>query len=327
MTQMTITTKETISKQTSLLKKNVAIQLKHLPGKLVKLDPQVYPGPTEDYAGLGLVFGWIKYHDYTIPFAVKIDGDYVDYHKPNETHIGLELKSFLCWSLQTPAEKAFWQAVTQDYSSHLAQSVQKFLGKDSQQIKAEGKKEQAIAKLKLLNQIPDLKVIQATIDLETADILHMPAVKVPKVLFSKQEAAQIVEQTNCCEPYPEVDQKANSAKMLLETISAFMTKYQDRYKFDSVVISLESLRNAITDTGIDWYEQWFNATSSRISGVYNFVITLNVDNDLMLGIRNKYSLENEIEQVTKLPNTLAQTYVQLADYVGQTQFKNIKITA
>lgn len=40
-----------------------------------------------------------------------------------------------------------------------------------------------------------------------------------------------------------------------------------------------------------------------------------------------YNLENEIEQVTKLPNTLAQTYVQLADYVGQTQFKNIKITA
>lgn len=324
---MTITTKETTSEQTSLLKKNVAIQLRHLPGKLVKLDPQVYSGPTEDYAGLGLVFGWMKYHDYTIPFAVKIDGDYVDYRKPDETHIGLELKSFLCWSLQTSAEKAFWQGVTQDYSDDLAQSVQKFLGKDSRQIKAEGKKEQTIAKLKVLNKIPDLKVIQAAIDLETADILHMPDVKVPKVLFSEQEIAQIIKQANLLEPYPEVDQKTNSAKMLLETISAFMTEYQDRYKFDSVVISLESLRNTIADTGIDWYEQWFNATSDRISGVYNFVIGLSVDNDLMLGIRNKYSLENEIEQIIKLPNTLVQTYVQLADYVGQMQFKHIKITA
>lgn len=318
---MTDTDKKTLREEKKQLKESMEVALMRIPGQIVKIDPQIYQGPTTEYAGLGMLFGWTTYHDYVIPFAIKITDNITRYFDPKR-ELALVAKDLMFWSIQTPAEKAFWQAVTQDYSNNLAQSVQKFLGKDSQQLQPK-KGETSIAnELKILAKMHDLPLTEFLDDFKTGGILTISKVAIPKILFSAKDCQRVIKETSVPIDIDEVDVKANAAEILLKAINDFAIKYQDQFDFAPVKLSLTNIAQIIT---ADWQNEHLAGISIDQDKKYHLAVYLDSANFLEIVLKdNNDVVIDYFEQ--ELPNNLMQTCVQLADYLGQTQFKNVQVT-
>lgn len=318
---MTNTGKETLGKETKLLKEGMEIQLMRIPGQIVKIDPQIYQGPTKEYAGFGMLFGWTKYHDYVIPFAIKITNNITPNFSP-ERELALVAKDLMFWSIQTPAEKAFWQAVTQDYSSNLAQSVQKFLGKDSQQVQAQNGETSIVNEFKILAKMHDLPLTEFLDDFETDGILTISKVAIPKILFSAKDCQKVIKETSVPRDIAKVDVNANAAEILLKAINDFAIKYQDQFNFAPVKLSLTNISQIIT---ADWQNEHLAGISIDQNKKCRLVVYLDSANFLEIVLKNNNDIVIDYFE-RELPNNLMQTCVQLADYLGQTQFQNVQVT-
>lgn len=318
---MTDTDKETLREETKMLKEAMEVALMRIPGQIVKIDPQIYQGPTKEYAGLGMLFGWTKYHDYVIPFAIKITDNITRYFDPKR-ELALVAKDLMFWSIQTPAEKAFWQAVTQDYSNNLAQSVQKFLGKDSRQLQPK-KGETSIAnELKILAKMHDLPLTEFLDNFKIGGILTISKVAIPKILFSAKDCQKVIKETSVPIDIDEVDVNANAAEILLKAVNDFAIKYQDQFDFAPVKLSLTNIAQIIT---ADWQNEHLAGISIDQNKKYRLAVYLDSANFLEIVLKdNNDVVIDYFEQ--ELPNNLMQTCVQLADYLGQTQFKNVQVT-
>lgn len=318
---MTNTGKETLREQTKMLKEGMEIQLMRIPGQIVKIDPQIYQGPTTEYAGLGMLFGWTKYHDYVIPFAIKITNNIRRYFSP-ERELALVAKDLMFWSIQTPAEKAFWQTVTQDYSNNLAQSVQKFLGKDSRQLQPKKGETSIVNEFKTLAQMHDLPLTEFLDDFKAGGILTMPKVAIPKILFSAKDCQKVIKETSVPIDIDEVDVNANAAEILLKAIDDFAIKYQDQFNFAPVKLSLTNIAQIITT---DWQNEHLAGISIDQNKKYRLAVYLDSANFLEIVLKNNNDIVIDYFE-RELPNNLMQTCVQLADYLGQAQFKHVQVT-
>lgn len=318
---MTNTDKKTLREQTKMLKEGMEIQLMRIPGQIVKIDPQIYQGPTTDYAGLGMLFGWTIYHDYVIPFAIKITNNIRRYFSP-ERELALVAKDLMFWSIQTPAEKAFWQTVTQDYSNNLAQSVQKFLGKDSRQVQAQNGETSIVNEFKILAKMHDLPLTEFLDAFNEVGILTIPKAAIPKILFSAKDCQRVIKETNVPIDIDEVDVKANAAEILLKAINDFAIKYQDQFNFAPVKLSLTNIAQIIT---ADWQNEHLAGISIDQNKKCRLVVYLDSANFLEIVLKNSNDIVIDYFE-EELPNNLMQTCVQLADYLGQTQFQNVQVT-
>lgn len=318
---MTNTGKETLGEETKMLKEGMEIQLMRIPGQIVKIDPQIYQGPTTNYAGLGMLFGWTTYHDYVIPFAIKITNNIRRYFSP-ERELALVAKDLMFWSIQTPAEKAFWQAVTQDYSNNLAQSVQKFLGKDSRQLQPKKGETSIVNEFKTLAQMHDLPLTEFLDDFKAGGILTMPKVAIPKILFSAKDCQKVIKETSVPIDIDEVDVNANAAEILLKAIDDFAIKYQDQFNFAPVKLSLTNIAQIITT---DWQNEHLAGISIDQNKKYRLAVYLDSANFLEIVLKNNNDIVIDYFE-RELPNNLMQTCVQLADYLGQAQFKHVQVT-
>lgn len=318
---MTDTDKKALGEETKMLKEGMEIQLMRIPGQIIKLDPHIYQGPTKDYAGLGMLIGWTKYQDYVIPFAIKITNNIRRYFSP-ERELALVAKDLMFWSIETPAEKAFWQAVTQDYSNNLAQSVQKFLGKDSRQLQPKKGETSIVNEFKILAQMHDLPLTDFLDDFQAGGILTMPKVAIPKILFSAKDCQKVIKETSVPTDIDEIDVKANAAEILLKAIDNFAIKYQDQFNFAPVKLSLTNISQIIT---ADWQNEHLAGISIDQNKKCRLVVYLDSANFLEIVLKNNNDIVVDyFEQ--ELPNNLMQTCVQLADYLGQTQFKHVQVT-
>lgn len=318
---MTDTDKKTLREETKMLKEGMEIQLMRIPGQIVKIDPQIYQGPTTNYAGLGMLFGWTTYHDYVIPFAIKITNNIMQNFSP-ERELALVAKDLMFWSIQTPAEKAFWQAVTQDYSNNLAQSVQKFLGKDSRQLQPKKGETSIVNEFKTLAQMHDLPLTEFLDDFKAGGILTMPKVAIPKILFSAKDCQKVIKETSVPIDIDEVDVNANAAEILLKAIDDFAIKYQDQFNFAPVKLSLTNIAQIITT---DWQNEHLAGISIDQNKKYRLAVYLDSANFLEIVLKNNNDIVIDYFE-RELPNNLMQTCVQLADYLGQAQFKHVQVT-
>lgn len=318
---MTNTGKETLGEETKMLKEGMEIQLMRIPGQIIKLDPHIYQGPTKDYAGLGMLIGWTTYHDYVIPFAIKITNNIMQNFSP-ERELALVAKDLMFWSIQTPAEKAFWQAVTQDYSNNLAQSVQKFLGKDSRQLQPKKGETSIVNEFKTLAQMHDLPLTEFLDDFKAGGILTMPKVAIPKILFSAKDCQKVIKETSVPIDIDEVDVNANAAEILLKAIDDFAIKYQDQFNFAPVKLSLTNIAQIITT---DWQNEHLAGISIDQNKKYRLAVYLDSANFLEIVLKNNNDIVIDYFE-RELPNNLMQTCVQLADYLGQAQFKHVQVT-
>ena len=315
------TDKKTLREEKKQLKESMEVALMRIPGQIVKIDPQIYQGPTKEYAGLGMLFGWTKYHDYVIPFAIKITDNIARYFDPKR-ELALVAKDLMFWSIQTPAEKAFWQAVTQDYSNNLAQSVQKFLGKDSHQVQAQNGETSIVNEFKILAKMHDLPLTEFLDDFETDGILTISKVAIPKILFSAKDCQKVIKETSVPRDIAKVDVNANAAEILLKAINDFAIKYQDQFNFSPVKLSLTNISQIIT---ADWQNEHLAGISIDQNKKCRLMVYLDSANFLDIVLKNNDDVVIDyVEQ--ELPNNLMQTCVQLADYFGQTQFQNVQVT-
>lgn len=311
-----------ITEQVALLQKEFKIQLRLVPGRIVRLDPKVYRDPDGKFASKGLVFGWTKIENNQVPFAIKISDEYLDYSEPDIDHFFLEVKDFTFWSLAKPEERAFWQVVTNDYSANLAQSVKKFLGQDNWQIDHTEERLDPVIKLRTLAKAHALALPEALFYLETIDSREMLETAVPDVLFSKQEVQDILASFAHSDFIYQKDRSEDVGKTLLTTVNNFVMKYHRRYQFDPIPFHLAMLEHAIAD---EEYVNYCEISCLDKRDQYLLKMYLDDDNLLRLTIKKRSSYETVARLETYLPYTIFQTYIELTKYTDCDQFKAIKV--
>lgn len=275
-------------------------QLWEIPGRLITIDPEIYPDKS-DASNLGYVlFGWTE---------LKIEPSYIDdipfmirsHYDSSEHEFVINVQQAYFWKISHKGNitkrtnQAFWEGIVGEGTDYLHDRVAKFLkndrdvtDQDSTQIFVEAEPEL----IEFLVKFDRIKTVKLPIDkltLDGSDLKWIHEIKINKEsnFFSRVERNQ-----------------APGYQFLVE-ISKFLQKNSDEFKFAPVKLSWSLLMVG--------YKTFGNCKTELAHTKNHDVLEmeLNEDNELILTIRNadkKVLAENRIGLLGSLNQTLKDLY-------------------